>query len=105
MKEVELTPAIKLADHKGKTLTGYYIGKRKVETKTESGESLLHLFQEKDGTEIEIWSFEQLKRKLAKVPLGSLVKMEYTGTEKDGDRSIHQVKVYYDEKDKININD
>ena len=79
MKEVELTPAIKLTDYKNKALIGYYIGKKKVETKTESGESLLHLFQEKDGTEVEIWSFEMLKRKLAKVPIGSLVKMVYTG--------------------------
>ena len=106
MKEVELTPALKLSDYKGKTLKGYYVGKRKIETnKTESGESFIHLFQEKDGTEVEIWSFDMLKRKLAKVPIGSFVELKYLGTEKIDDREIHQVKVLYDENDKININE
>lgn len=104
MVEVTIPEAIKLSDHLNKTLRGYYIGKRKVETnKTESGESLLHLFQEKDGTEIEIWSFDMLKRLLSKVPIGCLVEMMYTGkTEKDG-KTIHQVKVLYDPKDKIEV--
>lgn len=104
MTEVELTPAIKLPDHKGKELTAYYLGKRSVETSnTESKESLLHIFQEKDGTEIEVWSFDLLKRKLAKVPIGSLVKMIYEGQTKDGTKTIHQVKVYYDDNDKIKV--
>jgi hypothetical protein len=102
--EVELTPAIKLQDHKGKELVAYYLGKRSVETnKTESGESLLHIFQEKDGSEVEIWSFGLLKRKLAKVPIGSLVKLIYRGEVKDGAKTIHQVDVFYDETDKTKI--
>ena len=102
--EVELTPAVKLQDHKGKELVAYYLGKRTVETsKVESGESLLHIFQEQDGTEIEVWSFDLLKRKLAKVPVGSLVKLIYEGQTKDGAKTIHQVKVYYDENDKIKV--
>lgn len=102
--EVELTPAIKLQDHKNKELVAYYLGKRTVETsKVESGESLLHIFQEKDGTEIEVWSFGLLKRKLAKVPVGSLVKLIYRGEQKDGSKSIHQVDVFYNENDKIKV--
>ena len=106
MKEVQLPEAIKLSEVTGKVLQGYYIGKRKVEhTKNESGESLLHIFQEKDGTEVEVWSFDILKRKLSKIPIGSFVKLEYKGTLQDGNRTIHQVNVYYDDKDKISISE
>ena len=102
--EVELTQAIKLQDHKGKELVAYYLGKRTVETsKVESGESLLHIFQEKDGSEIEVWSFGLLKRKLAKVPVGCLVKLIYEGEIKEGAKTIHQVKVLYDENNKIKV--
>lgn len=104
--EVPDVQAIKLSDHLKKPLTGYYVGTRKIETnKTESGESLIHLFQEKDGTEIEVWSFEMLKRKLSKVPKGCMVRLTYTGTLKDGEKTIHQVKVEYNENEKIKINE
>lgn len=103
-KEVVLPPTIKLSEHLNKEMIAYYTGKRKIEnTKNDSGESLIHTFQEKDGTEIEVWSFEQLKRKLSKVPIGSLTKIIYTGSESDGVKNIHQVKVMFDEKDKIKV--
>jgi hypothetical protein len=104
MNKVELPEAIKLSDHLKKPLQGYYIGIRKVESKkTESGESLLHVFKEKDGTEVEIWSFDKLKRLLSKIPYGCMVKMIYTGQIKEGEKAIHQVDVYYDPDDKIQI--
>lgn len=104
MVKVELPEAIKLSDHLKKPLQGYYIGTRKVESKkTESGESLLHLFREKDGIEVEIWSFEKLKRLLSRVPLGCMTKMIYLGTIKEGEKSIHQVDVFFDPDDKIQI--
>ena len=90
MKKAELPEAIKLSDHLQKPLQGYYIGKRKVDSKkTDSGESLLHVFKEKDGTEVEIWSFDKLKRLLSRVPLGSMVRMVYTGITKEGEKTIH----------------
>ena len=104
MKKVELPEAIKLSDYLKKPLQGYYVGKRKVDSKrSDTGESLIHIFKEKDGTEVEVWSFDKLKRLLSKVPLGSFVKMIYTGTIQDGEKNIHQVDVYYDDADKIQI--
>jgi len=104
MKKVELPEAIKLSDYLKKPLQGYYVGKRKIDSKkSDSGESLIHIFREKDGTEVEVWSFDKLKRLLSRVPIGSMTKMIYTGTIQEGEKNIHQVEVYFDSDDKIQI--
>ena len=97
-KEATQSEAIKLTEYKDKPFEAYYLGKKKIENR--DGEYLVQQFIKEDQTEIEIWGFNMLNRKLANTPKGCLTKITFTGTKVDGDKKQHECTVFFDQ-DKV----
>ena len=96
MQEATETEAIKLTEYKDKPFSAYYIGKKLIET--DEDKYLIQQFIKEDKTEVEIWGFSMMNRKLANVPKGCFTKVTYTGTKVDGEKKQHQCTVFFDEK-------
>lgn len=105
----EYTIALGGVDKNGKqnpkSVEGYYLGKRKVESAmAKSGFANLHFFQTEDGN-IGVWGKTNLDQKLANVTPGTMVRATHTGMQRiPGKRDMFKYSVEVDDDNTIQIN-
>lgn len=87
-----------------KTLEGYYLGNRQVESKmSKTGFAKLHFFQTSTGN-VGVWGKTDLDRKLAAVALGTMTRATHTGMQPvPGKRPMYKYKVELDESNTIEV--
>jgi hypothetical protein len=83
-----------------KSVEGYYIGNRKVETRL--GDSLIHFFKTKTGN-VAVWGTNDLNRKLQNIKLGTMVKAEFVGMKDTPRGEMRYFKVSQDKNNFIEV--
>jgi hypothetical protein len=103
-QEAKTSDAFRLTDHINKPLEAYYLGSRLIDT-DKYGEQHIHKFKKKDGSNIEVFGFDLLNRKLEAVPKLCMCKVTYLGKKnstKKKDQNFHDCEVLYDLEVKLN---
>jgi hypothetical protein len=103
--EAEVTYSLgKLNKKTGKTdpksVEGYYLGKRTVETKL--GDSSIHFFQTEKGN-VGVWGTTDLNRKLSNVKPGTMTKAEFAGMKPTPRGDMRSFKVFQDKENTIEV--
>jgi hypothetical protein len=83
-----------------KSVEGYYLGKRVVETKL--GDSSIHFFQTEKGP-VGVWGTKYLNSKLSNVKPGTMTKAEFVGMKPTPRGDMRSFKVFQDKENTIEV--
>lgn len=100
-KQVSGGNVVDIKREKGKQWIGIYRGNKEIETKL--GHQVIWKFIDEDGTPFGIYGFTNLNRAMESVPLETLCRITYQGTQllatKFGKKDVHMVSVEIDADD------
>ncbi len=98
LREIKME-ALSLKDFQDKTISGFFLGSKEIDT--ELGTSEVHDFYNSEKQRyFSVWGVTLMNKKLKQVPVGCYVEFTYRGKvvakTKFGQQSVHQVDVAYD---------
>lgn len=86
-----------------KSIEGYYLGTRKVESKKgKNGLASLHFIQTSEGN-VGVWGKTDLDRKLASVTPGTMIRATHTGMQATPNGEMYKYKVEVDSDNTIDV--